>query len=209
MFFLYCLPMCCCFHFTILPGAAWLLPPSVILLCFCGGFSKLVHIARSAPPSLALKELHAFDLQVRHTFTEYQSDTSWQQAQLSLSREGLGFRSLAHHSNAAFIASISSASLASPSDNFLAVAINSFNRCVPPESAVNIDCLASSPCGQHCLSAKLEMFNLKLFSPADKARLLSTRLLPVPLHGSLSFHLQAWALKAFTPMISKWLSSGS
>eukprot|EP00731_Ephydatia_muelleri_P033146 Em0025g102a len=50
------------------------------------------------------------------------------QAQLSLSRGGLGLRSLAHHSNAAFIASISTAGLASPSDNFLADAVNSYNR---------------------------------------------------------------------------------
>ncbi|KAL5478144.1 hypothetical protein EMCRGX_G025033 [Ephydatia muelleri] len=75
---------------------------ALILLRMCGGFTKLVHVARSTPPSLALDELHTFD----------------EQAQLSLSRGGLGLRSLAHHSNAAFIASISTAGLASPSDNF-------------------------------------------------------------------------------------------
>ena len=154
---------------------------ALILLRMCGGFTKLVHVARSTPPSLALDELHAFDEQVRCTFTECQAidttDSSWMQAQLSLSRGGLGLRSLAHHSNAAFIASISTAGLASPSDNFLADAVNSYNRCVPPESAIDINSLTSSPCRQHTLSAALEniQFN-SLFSQssvADKARLLS------------------------------------
>eukprot|EP00731_Ephydatia_muelleri_P002359 Em0001g2359a len=107
---------------------------ALILLCMCGGFTKLVHVARSTPPSLALDELHAFEEQVRCTFTECQAidttDSSWMQAQLSLSRGGLGLRSLAHHSNAAFIASISTAGLASPSDNFLADAVNSYNSSV-------------------------------------------------------------------------------
>ena len=154
---------------------------ALILLRMCGGFTKLVHVARSTPPSQALDELHAFDEQVRCTFTECQAidttDSSWIQAQLSLSRGGLGLRSLANHSNAAFIASISTAGLASPSDNFLADAVNSYNRCVPPESAIDINSLTSSPCRQHTLSAALEniQFN-SLFSQssvADKARLLS------------------------------------
>ncbi|KAL5500795.1 hypothetical protein EMCRGX_G012400 [Ephydatia muelleri] len=154
---------------------------ALILLRMCGEFTKLVHVARSTPPSLALDELHTFDEQVRCTFTECQAidttDSSWMQAQLSLSRGGLGLRSLAHHSNAAFIASISTAGLASPSDNFLADAVNSYNRCVPPESAIDINSLTSSPCRQHTLSAALEniQFNslLSQSSVADKARLLS------------------------------------
>ena len=75
---------------------------ALILLRMCGGFTKLVHVARSTPPSLALDELHIFDEQVRCTFTECQAidttDSSWMQAQLSLSRGALGLRSLAHHS---------------------------------------------------------------------------------------------------------------
>ena len=87
----------------------------LLRICMCGGFTKLVHVARSTPPSLALDELHTFDEQVRCTFTECRAidttDSSWMQAQLSLSRGGLGLRSLAHHSNAVFIASISTAAL--------------------------------------------------------------------------------------------------
>ena len=111
---------------------------ALILLRMCGGFTKLVHVVRSTPPSLALDELHAFDQQVRHTFTECQTidttERSWKQAQLSLSRGGLGLRSLAHHSTAAFIASISTAGRASPSDNFLVEAVNSYSTSVSPES---------------------------------------------------------------------------
>ena len=41
------------------------------------------------------------------------SDFAWQQAQLSLSRGGLGLRSLVHHSSAAFIASVCSSGFGS------------------------------------------------------------------------------------------------
>eukprot|EP00731_Ephydatia_muelleri_P018057 Em0011g97a len=127
---------------------------ALILLRMCGGFTKLVHVARSTPPSLALDELHAFDEQVRCTFTECQAidttDSSWMQAQLSLSRGGLGLRSLAHHSNAAFIASISTAGLASPSDNFLADAVNSYNRHNKLRDVV------LQTCHRACISAKAE-----------------------------------------------------
>ena len=54
---------------------------ALILLRMCGGFTKLVHVARSTPPSLELDELHTFDEQVRCTFTECRAidttDSSW------------------------------------------------------------------------------------------------------------------------------------
>ena len=43
-------------------------------------------------------------------------DSHWQQAQLSPYYGGLGFRSLAHHSPAAFISSLASSGLCSPND---------------------------------------------------------------------------------------------
>ena len=86
----------------------------------------------------------------------------------------------AHHSTAAFIASISTAGLASPSDNFLVEAVNLYNMSVPPKTAVDIDSLATTPCQQHTLSATLEsaQYNYLLTesSTADKARLLSVSL---------------------------------
>ena len=154
---------------------------ALLLLRMCGGFTKLVHVARSTPPSLAVKELCVFDEQVRQTFTECQAieitDNAWMQAQLSLSRGGLGLRSLAYHCNAAFIGSISTAGLALPTDNFLVEAVNCYNLSVPLENSIDINNLSSSPCRQRTLSSILEngLLNslLSKSSTADRARLLS------------------------------------
>ena len=74
-------------------------------------FSKLVHLARSTPPSLVAEALKVYDDDVRQCFSESTSidttDKTWLQAQLSLSRGGLGLHSLSHHSSAAYIASLS------------------------------------------------------------------------------------------------------
>ena len=57
-----------------------------LLLRFCGSFCKLVHLARSTPPSL-VAELSFFDSDIRRCFTECTSmdvsDIAWHQAQLS------------------------------------------------------------------------------------------------------------------------------
>ena len=76
---------------------------ALLLLRQCGGFCKLVHLARSTPPppppqALIGEALQFFDDDVRRCFSECTAiDTpnfTWQHAQLSLSRGGLGFRSL-------------------------------------------------------------------------------------------------------------------
>ena len=65
---------------------------ALMLLRQCGGFCRMVHIARCIPPSVALEGLHLFDEEVRQTFSDSMcidpSDLVWQQAQLSLSRGG-------------------------------------------------------------------------------------------------------------------------
>ena len=67
---------------------------ALVLLRLCGGFCKLVHLARSTPPSLSSHALSLFDNDIRRVFSECTgvdtSDTAWKQAQLSLSRGGLG-----------------------------------------------------------------------------------------------------------------------
>ena len=87
-----------------------------LLLRFCGSFCKMVHLARSTPPSLVADVLSIFDLDIRRCFTECTSvdasDVAWQQAQLSPSRGGLGLRSLLHHLSACFIASIGNSGIA-------------------------------------------------------------------------------------------------
>ena len=65
-----------------------------ILLRMCGGYCKLVHLARATPPSLASDPLQLCDAEVRECFTLCTavpvSNLTWQQAQLSLSQGGLG-----------------------------------------------------------------------------------------------------------------------
>ena len=87
--------------------------PQVALLRLrqCGSFCKMVHLARSTPPSLMADALQMFDNDIHHAFAECTAvdafGNSWQQAQLSLSRGGLGLCSLSHHSSAAYISSVS------------------------------------------------------------------------------------------------------
>ena len=74
---------------------------ALVLLRQCGGFCRFVHIARCTPPSLVSEGLHFFDIDVRQCFSDCLSidlpNTAWQQAQLCLSRGGLGLRSLSQH----------------------------------------------------------------------------------------------------------------
>eukprot|EP00731_Ephydatia_muelleri_P019513 Em0012g338a len=83
-----------------------------LLLRQCAAFCKLVHLACSAPPSHIAEGLALFDKDVRQCFAECTAvdaaDVEWMQAQLSLSRGGLGLRSLSSHCVAAYLASISS-----------------------------------------------------------------------------------------------------
>ena len=85
---------------------------ALTLIRLCGGFCRLNHLVRATPPSLSAKALEMFDEDVRRCFSASTgidaSDAAWQQAQLSLSRGGLGLRSLSHHASAAFISSLSS-----------------------------------------------------------------------------------------------------
>lgn len=148
----------------------------------CGSFCKLVHLARTTPPSLSYDSLQFFDEQVRHCFSSCLAvdipDVHWQQAQLSLSFGGLGFRSLSHHCCAAFISSLSFSGIGSTSNKHLVNAISRFNTLVSPSDVITVDAILSSPPSQQALSKKLDshLFNsiLMTSSPANKARLLSS-----------------------------------
>ncbi|KAL5482271.1 hypothetical protein EMCRGX_G022577 [Ephydatia muelleri] len=82
---------------------------ALALLCLCSGFCKLIHIARVTPPHLILDAMQRYDADIRCSFANCTgvdaSDTAWKQAKMSLRRGGLGLRSLADHSSAAYIAS--------------------------------------------------------------------------------------------------------
>ena len=150
-------------------------PSSVWRVC------KLVHLARSTPPSLSSQALSLFDNDIRRVFSECTgvdtSDTAWKQAQLSLSRGGLGLRSLSHHSSAAYISSICSSGFGSKSVHHLSQAVEVFNNLVLPVEAINAESVLLSPPIQKTLSSKIDdhLFDdlLTLSSLADKARLLS------------------------------------
>ena len=154
---------------------------ALILLHLCGAFCKLVHLARATPSTLASKVFALIDDDIRMTFCRCigvdMSDTAWQQAQLSPSRGGLGFRSLSRHSSAAFISSLCSSGFGLQSSHHLSQAIETFNSLVSPADAVSVESLLTTSVSQKYLSGKLDdrVFNMLLNSSsvADKARLLS------------------------------------
>ncbi|KAL5515289.1 hypothetical protein EMCRGX_G000440 [Ephydatia muelleri] len=108
---------------------------ALLLLRHCASFCKLVHLARSTPPSLVSEGLALFDEEVRRYFTDCvaidASDSDWLQVQLSLNRGGLGLRKLALHCSAAYLASIIKAGCADPRGEFTMQAITTYNSLVP------------------------------------------------------------------------------
>ena len=152
------------------------------LLRICGSFCKLVHLARTTPPSISADSLQSFDEEVRICFSSCLAvdipDVHWQQARLSLSFGGLGFRSLSHHGCAAFIASLSCSGIGRASNRHLVSAISRFNTLVSTSDVITLEATLSSPPSQHALSRKLDshLFHsiMMASSPANKARLLSS-----------------------------------
>ena len=116
---------------------------ALLLLRQCGDFCKLVHLARSTPPALIGEALQFFDGDVRRCFSECTAmdtpNVAWQQAQLSLSRGGLGLRSLSEHSSAAYISSLSASGVCSSSCKHLAESIKDFNELVSSDDALVLD----------------------------------------------------------------------
>eukprot|EP00731_Ephydatia_muelleri_P014404 Em0008g124a len=157
-------------------------------LDFCTTFISHKHVAfanyliwLATPPSLSVKALELFDQDVRSCLSQSTSvdltDVSWNQAQLSLSRGGLGMRSLMLHAPAAYIASVCSSGYGLQSLTHLTHAVEMFNVCVAPADKISLDSLASSNINQKMLSSKLDDYQLQgIFnrsSVADRARLLS------------------------------------
>ena len=128
------------------------------------------------PSTLTSKAFGLIDDDIQMTFCQCigvdMSNAAWQQAQLSLSRGGLGFRSLSHHSTTAFISSKCSSGFGL---HYLSQAVEFFNCLVSPANAVSIESLLISLACQNSLCSKLDDFDLLLNSSsvADKACLLS------------------------------------
>ena len=177
--------MCRCFH-VVDPHAAVDRQVALLLLRQCSGYCKLVHLARSTPPppppppALIGEALQFFDDDVRRCFSECTAidtpNVAWQQAQLSLSRGGLGLRSLSEHNSAAYISSLSASGVCSSSCKHLAESIKDFNELVSSDDALVLDHL-DVVMHQRSLSGKIEDHNLSVLldkvSLPDKARLLS------------------------------------
>ena len=152
-----------------------------LLLCQCGSFCKMVHLACSTPPSHMADALQMFDNDIHVAFAECTAvdafGNSWEQTKLSLSRGRLGLRSLSHHSAAAYISSVSASEQCVVSISHLLTSLNLFNALIPSADAITLDDIVSSPCHQHALSSKIENHQFKLLfdhsSLPDRARLLS------------------------------------
>ena len=187
---------------------------ALILLRLCGAFCKLVHLARATPSTLTSKVFALIDDDIRMTFCQCigvdMSDTAWQQAQLSPSRGGLGFRSLSRHSSAAFISSLCSSGFGLQSSHHLSQAIETFNSLVSPADAVSVESLLTSSVSQKYLSGKLDdrVFNMLLNSSsvADKARLLSVSS-PHAASWLSVVPLRTWGF-TWIPLFSRWPSNG-
>ena len=119
---------------------------ALLLLRLCGSFCCGVHLARSTPPSLIYEGLALFDDDVRRCFAECTmvdtSDIAWRQAQLSLSRGGIGLRCLSLHSSVACIASIIASSYCSKQSTHLPHYIDLFNSSVSSVDALTIDTIS-------------------------------------------------------------------
>eukprot|EP00731_Ephydatia_muelleri_P018966 Em0011g1006a len=169
-----------------------------LLLRFCGSFCKMVHLARSTPPSLVAEGLGIFDRDIRRCFTECTSvdvsDIAWMQAQLSPSRGGLGLRSLRLHSSACFIASMGHFGIAFGENHHLEQSLIEFNDAVEGMEGIGLQDIIDAPPHQRQLSSMIEDHQFKIIfdhtsSPANCARLLSVS----------SPHASAWLSVMPTP----------
>ena len=142
----------------------------------------MTHISRVTPPTLIKSSLSEFDDSIHHCFTEFLAlnlspqSSGWKQACLSLSRGGLGLRSVAVQSTVAYLGSVSSSSPDLASSHYVMHALNLFNLQVSAEDTVSV-ALPTKSHFQHDLSQRIEncqfhaLYNLG--SLADRARLLS------------------------------------
>ena len=103
----------------------------------------LILLAKATPSTLTCKAFALIDDDIRMFFCRCigvdASDTIWQQAQLSPSRGGLGFRSVSRHSSAAFISSLCSSGFGMHSSPHLTQAVEIFNSLVSPADVVSVD----------------------------------------------------------------------
>ncbi|KAL5502816.1 hypothetical protein EMCRGX_G009650 [Ephydatia muelleri] len=101
-----------------------------------------------------LKEVGSLDSQV--ALVLLRQCGAWQQAQLCLSRGGLGLRSLSQHSAAAYVASFAVSGSATNTSHHLLQSIDCLNSLVSPADVTSTDELLTSPKYQKELSSRIE-----------------------------------------------------
>ena len=163
------------------------------LLRQCGGFCKMVHVARCCPPEPILDPLKAFDKSVMGCLEDCAAvqltDRARRQATLSLSSGGMGLRSLEAHAPAAYIASLTSSSQTPPTRIF-AKSVDVYNERVSEDDALANDSLLHLCKSQAHLSAAIER--------KDQAEILA---------GCTNTCDRARWLAVSAPNASDWLSA--
>eukprot|EP00731_Ephydatia_muelleri_P017769 Em0010g867a len=164
---------------------------AVTLLCMCGSFCRMVHIARVSPSSLASDAPSSFDEEVKQCFAMCSAinvtNNAWSQAQLGPKFGGLDLCSLSHHA-AAFIASLSFSGLGSADNIHLhqfcsglshspeGLVRNDPSTTVPHLVGVFLPCQQSSPpAGAAALAAEAH----KLHSNGPKCQELGWSCIPL------------------------------
>eukprot|EP00731_Ephydatia_muelleri_P012239 Em0006g1133a len=178
---------------------------AISLLHMCGGYCKLVHLARTTPTNLCEDSLKFFDEEVRLCFSSCVAidvpDPQWQQAQLSPKLGGLGLHSLSLHLCAAFISSVASLEMGNPDNSHLQQAILCFNTQVSPQDSIPMESVLNSPPQQKSLSQKLDSFAfhslLSSASLVNKARMLSVS----------SPHASSWITAILSTSLKLYLDS--
>ena len=191
---------------------------SSMLLRLCASFSKIVHFLRGVPPVFD-NVLLQFDAEVHAGLEKCVGlvvpPSAWQQASLSLSHGGLGLRSARVHASAAYIASVSFASVSDGWDGSQSMgwkeAVTDYNTRVDLSSQLPLTPF-SSPWGQHALSLSIENLALNqllsLSSAWDQARLRGVGLSGASswLAATPSFGLrQAFTPAEFSFLVRFWL----
>ena len=142
---------------------------------------EIKKLARTTPTILIFEAMQQFDIDVKRCLSSCIAncitDSAWHQAQISLSRGGLGLRSLSKHSCAAFIASFCSSGFAASNNSHLIQAVACFNELVTPSDTITVTSSVAFPPRQISLYTKLNVFDFQLLFDqsllADKAHLLS------------------------------------
>ena len=135
-------------------------------------------------------------------------DFTWQQAQLSLSRGGLGLRRVSYHSPAAYLASAVNSGLSYEVCRYLHNSIDLNNNLVDPLDSLTLDSIDNS-CStftQKFLSNKIEdcQFKTLFDNPLQSTGLVYYRFHhPMPQLGYLLLHPLAWAFTWSLPS-SRW-----